>query len=111
VIRYLLPEEEPKLREAIQEQCPHHMPELYLALNTGMRQGEQYNLTWENIDMDRRLITIPRSKHGDPRHIELNDIALGLSGRRIRKQTAVPMCSLTATARNFRNRASGSKRQ
>ena len=76
VVRYLSTTEEQKLRETILEQCPHHMPELEVALNTGMRQGEQYNLTWDRIDFDRRLITIPLSKHGDPRYIELNDTAI-----------------------------------
>ncbi len=76
VIRYLLPDEERKLRIAVLEKCPHHLPELDLALNTGMRLSEQYNLTWEQIDFERRLITIPRSKHGDPRFIELNDSAI-----------------------------------
>jgi site-specific recombinase XerD len=76
VIRYLLPEEERKLREVANEFYPHHVPELDLALNTGMRQGEQYNLLWENINMEMRLITIPRSKHGGVRHIELNDAAI-----------------------------------
>jgi site-specific recombinase XerD len=76
VIRYLLPEEERRLRAVALDDCPHHLPELDLALNTGMRQGEQYNLTWEHIDFERRLITIPRSKHGDPRYIELNDTAI-----------------------------------
>lgn len=76
VIRYLLPEEERKLREVVNECFPHHIPELNLALNTGMRQGEQYNLLWENIDLETRLITIPRSKHGGIRHVELNDAAV-----------------------------------
>jgi integrase len=76
VIRYLLPDEERRLREVANEFYAHHVPELDLALNTGMRQGEQYNLVWENIDMERRLITIPRSKHGGVRHIELNDSAV-----------------------------------
>lgn len=76
VVRYLSVEEEQKLRGVIQEQCPHHMPELDVALNTGMRQGEQYNLTWDRIDFGRRVITIPRSKHGDPRYIEINDAAI-----------------------------------
>jgi integrase len=60
VIRYLLPEPEleQKLRAVANELYPHHVPELDLALNTGMRQGEQYNMVWENI------ITIPQSKHG-----------------------------------------------
>lgn len=55
---------------------PHHVPEFDLALNTGMRQGEQYNMVRKDIDLERRLITIPRSKHGGIRHIELNDVAI-----------------------------------
>jgi hypothetical protein len=39
VIRYLLPEEERKLRIVANEMYPHHVPELDVALNTGMRQG------------------------------------------------------------------------
>jgi site-specific recombinase XerD len=76
VIRYLLPEEEQRLRAVANELYPHHVPELDLALNTGMRQGEQYNLTWENVDLERRLVTIPRSKHGEIRYVELNDAAV-----------------------------------
>ena len=76
VIRYLLPEEEQQLRSVANELYAHHVPELDLALNTGMRQGEQYNLTWENVDLERRLITIPQSKHGGIRYIELNDAAV-----------------------------------
>jgi len=76
VIRYLLPEEEQRLRAVANKLYPHHVPELDLALNTGMRQGEQYNLTWDRVDLERRLITIPRSKHGGIRHIELNDSAV-----------------------------------
>ncbi|HWZ50465.1 MAG TPA: site-specific integrase [Granulicella sp.] len=76
VIRYRLPEEERKLRAVANELYQHHVPELDLALNRGMRQGEQYNLVSENVDMERRFITIPRSKHGGIRHIELNDAAV-----------------------------------
>lgn len=90
VVRYLSTEEEQKLREAIEEHCPHHLPELDLALNTGMRQGEQYNLSWERVDFDRRLITIPRSKHGDPRYIELNDAAIDALRRAHRQANGSP---------------------
>jgi integrase len=48
---------------------------LDIALNTGMRQGEQYSLVWDNVDFDLRLLTVLRSKHGEKRHI-LNDAAL-----------------------------------
>lgn len=76
LVRYLLPQEEEKLRAVANEYYPHHVPELDIALNTGMRQGEQYSMVWENVDLEKRLITIPRSKHGGIRHIELNDAAI-----------------------------------
>lgn len=75
-IRFLSPEEESKLRELIQELCPHHLPELELAINTGMRMGEQYAMTWDCVDFERRLLTLPRTKNGETRHIPLNDPAI-----------------------------------
>ena len=41
-----------------------------------MRPSEQYGLTWERIDLDRRFITIPKSKNGACRHIPLNSVAV-----------------------------------
>jgi len=38
-----------------------------VALNTGIRQGELFSLTWTDIDLDRANLTI----HGD-----LNDLRL-----------------------------------
>jgi integrase len=52
------------------------MPELEVALNTGMRRGEQYGLQWEHVNLERRVLTIPRSKHGEVRHIPLNAVAV-----------------------------------
>jgi integrase len=55
---------------------PEHIPELDLALHTGMHLGEMYSLTWENVNMLRKVLTIPRSKNGDTRHVPLNATAL-----------------------------------
>jgi integrase len=33
-----------------------------LALNTGMRQGELLGLKWENVDLERGVISIVQSK-------------------------------------------------
>jgi integrase len=74
--RYLLPEEETRLREAIGNRCPERLPEFELSLHTGMRRGEQYGLTWEYVNLDQNLLTIPRSKHGGKRHVFLNDSAI-----------------------------------
>jgi site-specific recombinase XerD len=75
-VRWLSPEEETRLRAVISEICPEHMPELDLALNTGLRLGEMYELLWENVNLPRRVLTIPRAKNGERRHVPLNDAAL-----------------------------------
>lgn len=75
-VRYLSAEEETRLRAYIQETYPEHIPELDLALHTGMRLGEMYSLTWENVNTSRKVLTIPRSKNGEKRHVPLNATAL-----------------------------------
>ena len=47
-----------------------------MALNAGLRLGEMCGLTWENVDLSRRVLTIPRSKNGETRHVPLNSAAL-----------------------------------
>jgi site-specific recombinase XerD len=74
--RWLSPEEEVRLRVAIEAGSPGHMPELDLALNTGLRLSELYGLNWENVNASRRVLTIPRSKNGETRHVSLNSAAL-----------------------------------
>ena len=55
---------------------PEHMPEFEIALHTGMRPSEQYALIWSRVDLVCKLITIPKSKNGNTRHLPLNSIAL-----------------------------------
>ena len=45
-------------------------------MNTGLRLGEMYGLTWENVNMQRRVLTIRRSKNGQMRHVPLNTTAV-----------------------------------
>ena len=40
-----------------------------------MRRGEQYRLRWQDVELKREVITIPRSKHGEERHIQINSTA------------------------------------
>jgi hypothetical protein len=40
-----------------------HLPELDLAINTGLRKGSQYSLTWEMVDWKGRMLNIPRTKN------------------------------------------------
>jgi len=41
-----------------------------------MRRSEQYGLTWDCVDFERRQITITRSKNGGIRYIPLDDTAV-----------------------------------
>jgi len=49
-----------------------------LALNTGMRRGELFNLTWDKINIKSKTLTIigTNAKSGKTRHIPLNDEAI-----------------------------------
>ena len=76
-VRFLTLGEERRLREVMQTMCPEHIPELDLALNTGLRRTDMYErLTWEQVNLNLRLATIPRSKNDDPHHVRLNRSAL-----------------------------------
>ena len=74
-VRFLEDDEEIILRTQIRQSHPRHEAEFDLALHTGMRRGEQYGLRWQNVDFKRGIITIPRSKHGEVRHIQINTVA------------------------------------
>lgn len=104
-IRYLNPDEENALREALQVRSEemrngrdntnkwravrnkdllldlrsvafvdHLEPLVLLSINTGVRRGEAFNLTWADVDLKNKLITVDgdTSKSGQTRHIPLN---------------------------------------
>jgi site-specific recombinase XerD len=99
--RWLAPQEESRLRASIDARYPEHMPELELALNTGLRLSEMYGLTWENVNVSRRVLTIPRSKNGETRHVPMNATAVTVllellkrgdgTGRVIRNAKGLPL--------------------
>src|SRR5215813_1250493 len=62
-VRFLSEEEEKKLRKVIEAKWASHMPELDLAINTGIRKGSQYGLTWDMVDWEGRILDIPRTKN------------------------------------------------
>lgn len=112
VIRYLSPEENKRLREALEKRearrrqererfnvwrrdrgykewpqfanfTDHLKPMVLLALNTGMRRGELFDLKWADVNFVGRSLTVSgiTAKSGKTRHIPLNNEAIDvLSG-------------------------------
>jgi len=58
-----------------------------VSLNTGMRRGELTSITWDDVDLRRKVVTIRGgySKAGRARHIQLNSEAVEVL-KRYRKQ-------------------------
>ena len=69
-LRYLTRNEEERLINA----CAGHLkPIVVTALNTGMRKGEILSLTWADVNMHNRIITIRKSKNNETRSIPMSD--------------------------------------
>lgn len=66
--------------------CGKHLrPIVITALRTGMRRGEILNLRWRDVDFNRRLIFVSKSKNGESRHVpisgDLFEVLAGLPSR------------------------------
>lgn len=81
-IRFLEAEEETRLRKVIHAR---HEPEFTLALNTGMRLGEMMSLAWGDVDLERKVIQLRKTKSGRPRSVPINADAL-TALKKLRKQ-------------------------
>jgi integrase len=77
-VRYLSTEEEERLLLSIKFNLTYLKPLIIVAMNTGMRRGELLQLTWDNVDFKKKLITIKgkTAKSDRTRYIPLNVRAL-----------------------------------
>src|SRR5262249_8842835 len=75
-LRWLTLDEEKSLRAAVEKVGPEHLPELEIAIHTGLRKSEQYRPTWTCVDVERQMLTVPQSKNGEVRYVPLNSTAL-----------------------------------
>jgi integrase len=71
-IRFLLDEEEERLRAVMSQE---DWAIVGFALATGLRQGEMLSLRREDLDLRLGMITVRRSKHGEQRHVPMNQSA------------------------------------
>jgi site-specific recombinase XerD len=108
VIRFLSEAEEKRLRAVLQkyvDDCGpknarlknrkfHHVYELDVALGTGMRRGEQYTLTWDEVDFQARSIKLDKTKNGDGRVVRMNDDVLAA----MRSLKKIPMVRKSRSA-------------
>jgi len=68
-LRYLTITESEKLIES----CADHLrPIVIMALHTGCRKGEILSLTWADVDLENRVLTIRKSKNNEIKIIPIN---------------------------------------
>ncbi len=85
-LRFLAPEEAAALLDVARRSHSKDMHLIILlALETGMRRGEIFNLQWGDIDHGRGQIWVRESKNGDARHIPMRPRVQEALQRRPRK--------------------------
>lgn len=73
--RILMEDEEKRLLDA----SPSYLKSMIMVgLYTGMRKGEVFKLKWQNVDFDRKQISIKESKSSKERKIPINSILFSL---------------------------------
>ena len=78
VIRYLEGDESKRLMSALESAKPWLKTLVTVALNTGLRRGELWNLSWGDIDLKKQMLVVrgAGAKSGQTRFIPLNGSAV-----------------------------------
>lgn len=94
--------------QTLLDKLPAHQREVVLfALFTGLRQRNILDLTWERVDLDRRIARVEgdRTKNGQALGVPLNDVALGVLRRQLGKHKTHVFTFRGRPLRNANNRA------
>ena len=68
-VRYLTDDEENSLSGALSSDADRQR--LTVLLHTGLRKSEFLGLRWQDVDLKAGVLTIPRSKNGETRHVPM----------------------------------------
>jgi len=61
--------------DAVRAALPADLRPLFLvSVHTGLRWSEQVGLRWRDVDVHAGVITVPRSKNGATRHVQVNAV-------------------------------------
>ena len=75
-LRIMTLEEERKLVQSVANCNP--IVGAYVAVlgETGLRKSEGLRMEWSHIDWEKRMLTVPKTKTGEPRYVPLGDYAI-----------------------------------
>jgi integrase len=59
-------------RTSVSTPSPYFVEKIILAAHTGLRRGSLFNVRWDQIDLEHRVLRIPRTKSGPPLSLPLN---------------------------------------
>jgi integrase len=96
--RYLTAEEEGQLMAVLVGRFSRIRPIVIFALNTGMRRGEILNLRWSDIDRERNVIEVRKTKTFKGRSVPMNDRVVEVLAGRAEATTGDKVFDMSATA-------------
>src|SRR5437870_425965 len=71
-IRWLEPDEEQRLLDACRASRTKHLVDVVtVAMESGLRKGELFGLTWDRIDLSRGVIRLELTKSGKRREVPM----------------------------------------
>ena len=85
-VRFLNDAEELALKAVLE---PIDFEIVEVALHSGMRRSELFNLRWEDVDLRNLVITIPLSKHGGKRYVPVNVRVMEILKSRHKKRASI----------------------
>ncbi|HXJ95763.1 MAG TPA: site-specific integrase [Terriglobia bacterium] len=89
--------------------APHVRQMVVFALNTGLRSGDIYRLTWKEVDLDHRMLNLIVRKTAKPLEVPLNDDALGVLEARHTERRGAYVFGNPDTGKPFLNLKTGLK--